>query len=328
LKALGRVVLAGVIALLFLAPSVAISATGSRPVAPPHMFSPRNGPPRGLLPGRDVLWSQPPDLNGFKYLSEVNEVAGIDLRVADDFTLPNDTNITRVAFWGGPYWGSSGDPGPTSFNIQILDNYPCSPSSVLLDLPGVSPEMTFAGYDGNGDAVYRYEVDMTFHAQAGVEYWLVAQAVGQSYPPLWGRQQAVTEIGCGAMWNDGFYWEWDDCGNSLGFPYDAAFELIDETGPQGACCYTDGRCVIVVRQVCDDTGGVWLGGDFACAPNPCEQETGACCMPDLQCLIRSASDCIDTGGAWQGVGTTCHPDPCQPTPIERTTWGRIKEGYR
>jgi hypothetical protein len=322
-----RMVLPGVglILILTLAAPVAISADVP-PSAPPILSSPRSQPEKAPLPGRVVLWSQPPDLNGYKFDSFEFEWG--DYRVADDFTLPSESDITRVTFWGGPYLGLEGDPGPTVFNVQILDDWSCYPRNILLELPGVNPEMTFEGYDGNGDAVYSYGVDLVFHAETGTVYWLVAQAVIQDYPPLWGWQQAADEFGCAAMFYDDWYAEWSECGNMLGYPYDAAFELIDATGPEGACCRADGSCVVVVRQVCEAEGGAWLGPDFACDPDPCAQETGACCVPITGCLIESVSDCMAAGGAWQGVGTTCHPDPCEPTPVEKTTWGAIKAGYR
>jgi hypothetical protein len=275
-----------------------------------------------------VHWSQPPDLDGFKALSEINESIGMDVRVADDFTLPKDADITSVVFWGGPFQGTAGDPGPTTFNVQILSNSSCRPSAILLEVTEASPAMDFEGYDSIGDAVYRYEVPLAFRAHGDVTYWLVAQAVGQSYPPLWGRLQATVEIDCGAMWHDGWYWEWTECADVLGFPFDASFELIDDTGAPGACCRVDGSCAIVTQQDCVSSGGIWLGPDFACEPDPCTQETGACCLPDLPCMIESVLDCLASGGAWQGVGTTCHPDPCGPTPIEKTTWGTIKAGFR
>jgi hypothetical protein len=55
---------------------------------------------------------------------------------------------------------------------------------------------------------------------------------------------------------------------------------------------------------------------------------GACCT-HAGCMMSSPASCEQHGGTWMGDGTDCSPDPCSPpTPVERTTWGRIKSGYR
>ena len=94
----------------------------------------------------------------------------------------------------------------------------------------------------------------------------------------------------------------------------------------GACCLPDGSCQFLTWQECQAMGGTSLGG--LCEPNPCPigPARGACCFPDGSCLVTFEWDCPQ--GAWQGPSTDCDPNPCVPTPIERTTWGRIKRQYR
>jgi len=58
------------------------------------------------------------------------------------------------------------------------------------------------------------------------------------------------------------------------------------------------------------------------APEP----VGACCVADT-CRLLPASGCAEAGGDYQGDGASCFPDPCPGTPVERTTWGRIKAAY-
>ncbi len=60
------------------------------------------------------------------------------------------------------------------------------------------------------------------------------------------------------------------------------------------------------------------------APPP----TGACCFADGSCVVLEQQMCEEPGGSYQGDGSTCEPNPCQPTPIESTTWGRIKSSFR
>ncbi len=54
---------------------------------------------------------------------------------------------------------------------------------------------------------------------------------------------------------------------------------------------------------------------------------GACCLPDGSCLVAQAGQCQEQHGTYMGDGTTCEPNPCVPTPVERTTWGKIKRRF-
>ncbi len=72
---------------------------------------------------------------------------------------------------------------------------------------------------------------------------------------------------------------------------------------------------------CHQLIGAREGGCLA--PEP----VGACCVADT-CRLLPASGCAETGGDYQGDGESCFPDPCTETPVERTTWGRIKAAYR
>jgi len=90
--------------------------------------------------------------------------------------------------------------------------------------------------------------------------------------------------------------------------------------------------------------GDWtLNGDSPCVPehSPCGQligalpqacpwvpPNGACCFPDGTCLVTSGQECEVLQGLYMGDSTLCQPNPCQPVPIESTTWGRIKMGFR
>jgi hypothetical protein len=55
---------------------------------------------------------------------------------------------------------------------------------------------------------------------------------------------------------------------------------------------------------------------------------GACCLPDGDCVIVTPDTCVTLGGSYQGDGTTCDANRCEPTPVQSTTWGRIKASYR
>lgn len=64
--------------------------------------------------------------------------------------------------------------------------------------------------------------------------------------------------------------------------------------------------------------------DAGCGSAP----TGACCFADGTCLVLGQTACGEQGGNYMGNGTTCDPNECQPTPVQPTTWGRIKASYR
>lgn len=64
-------------------------------------------------------------------------------------------------------------------------------------------------------------------------------------------------------------------------------------------------------------------GTLPCPGGPI---TGACCTPDGTCTMTIEGDC---GHDWHGEWTSCAPDnPCEPSPVEPSTWGLIKNAYR
>ena len=79
-------------------------------------------------------------------------------------------------------------------------------------------------------------------------------------------------------------------------------------------------------DVCEALGGVFYAG-VQCGSDPCGL-LGACCLQNGSCVLLSSEDCTAHSGSWLGEGTSCTPNPCPPTPVERTSWGRIKQQYR
>jgi hypothetical protein len=64
-----------------------------------------------------------------------------------------------------------------------------------------------------------------------------------------------------------------------------------------------------------------------CPPYGCYW--GACCV-GTNCYFdwSGGSQCFIDGGVYQGDGTDCDPNPCEETPIQPTTWGRIRTMFR
>jgi len=97
----------------------------------------------------------------------------------------------------------------------------------------------------------------------------------------------------------------------------------------GVCCLPSGNCVeVYCIQECNDQGGSFMGYGGSCTENPCAQPQAACCFDDGSCRYLAAEDCALAGGQSQGYGTDCDPNHCPVTPVDRTTWGRIKAAYK
>jgi hypothetical protein len=96
--------------------------------------------------------------------------------------------------------------------------------------------------------------------------------------------------------------------------------------PEGACCFTNGDCTITTEAGC--TGTYWLVGRL-CSPNPCDQPvlTGACCDEATgACTITTQAACQFH---WLGANVPCNVVTCgPPVPVERASWGQIKNMYR
>jgi hypothetical protein len=94
----------------------------------------------------------------------------------------------------------------------------------------------------------------------------------------------------------------------------------------GACC-TAGFCEFLFEQNCLLVGGTFLGAGTLCEPNPCP---AVCCYgPTWQhCMITLQADCEAIQGYWHPEWTSCEPNPCISSPTRYTSWGRIKSMYR
>lgn len=128
--------------------------------------------------------------------------------------------------------------------------------------------------------------------------------VDDSVPPI---EDAITALG------------------SLGFGQAGVVPCPDDNPDPGACCFADGSCQLNLPDACGSAGGIFLGG--ACQPNPCPQppSEGACCM-GAECFVYTAEQCAQVLGEFLGTGVPCNPNPC-PTPVQITTWGRLKQQY-
>ncbi|MBT8485989.1 MAG: choice-of-anchor E domain-containing protein, partial [Phycisphaerae bacterium] len=82
--------------------------------------------------------------------------------------------------------------------------------------------------------------------------------------------------------------------------------------PTGACCFSDGSCVLTTDANCVAAGGVYQGEATDCGVVACPQP-GACCFPDGSCVAAAGiggDDCTAAGGVYQGDDTDCAGVAC------------------
>jgi len=125
------------------------------------------------------------------------------------------------------------------------------------------------------------------------------------------------------------FWIWVGPSMFSGLPesdYLLEIDGLAELDPLGACCF-GASCSMSSPQTCETNGGVWLGADIPCEPEPCGPSPGACCIGE-SCQVASGVQCAQMGGVWLGVETVCEPNPCAPSPASGETWGAIKRHFR
>ena len=83
-------------------------------------------------------------------------------------------------------------------------------------------------------------------------------------------------------------------------------------GPMGACCFSDGTCIVMSPDSCQKAGAIFHGIGLTCGDIICDPY-GWCCL-DGVCIGPSHTQfvCEGKGGEYQGDGSTeCAPDsPC------------------
>jgi len=99
--------------------------------------------------------------------------------------------------------------------------------------------------------------------------------------------------------------------------------------PEEWACCIGGICQPMFLENCTLVGGTWMQG-IPCDPNPCQ---AVCCFQQLTsphgCEIMLEAACAAASGFWHPEWVTCDPNPCEIyTPVEKSSWGQIKNMYR
>ncbi len=298
--------------------------------ADPMLFHPGTGIPNpGSAGGRDVIWSEPPDLNGLIGSSEQILRFGLETEIANDF-IPSKSLITRETWWGGyfnnttPCVAGIQTPG---FNLEFFTDAGCVPGERIADFSVTDFSEESVGCQAGAYPLFKWSATVRVAVIPNVPYWFCAQIADHPFPPQGGRLASMRVVGCDSMFRSAYFgypnWTPGD------WPFDASqeFEATDGTsGPGGACCFESGSCLFSSAQECIHEGGVWEGVGTTCGPNECAP--GACCAPDNTCAITAGYDCV-APNVWQGAWTVCSPTGCAlRSPGSITVWGRNDYGQQ
>jgi len=97
--------------------------------------------------------------------------------------------------------------------------------------------------------------------------------------------------------------------NALGGSY--LGDCVACVAPQ-ACCLptTPVTCTVTTEADCQNQGGLFNPGQFACPPVPACPPLGRCCAPDGNCTQTFGALCV-APNTYGGDGTNCNGTPCQ-----------------
>ncbi len=130
------------------------------------------------------------------------------------------------------------------------------------------------------------------------------QVIGDRDYELLFQESATFEVELTAF-EEGLF----QCSLSLGPECDDLLATATVREPLGACCYSDGSCVIRSSDACDGSGGLeWTRG-IGCQDVVCVSR-GACCLPSGECELLSESECSSRGGIDWSPDTLCEEIVC------------------
>lgn len=218
-------------------------------------------------------------------------------------------SLIPIYWFAGYLYGSA--QGSAVMQIDV------NPASQVIEFTKcAAPSRTFAVMPGNCGA-------MGLNAEGVAVHPMVDDPERVCCDPVTYECVLLTEADClaqGGEWNE-------DLGSCAS----------DPCGPVGVCCWgtlfiqctllREGECLTRPHLV--HGMGVWHGPAIDCDPYPCMTlPRRVCCQTDNTCVILNELECGAAGGNWLEEQDSCDPiDPCS-TPIQPTSWGKIKSLYR
>jgi len=264
--------------------------------ASPVSYVPGTSPPNVLPASRDVIWSEPPDLNGLIGSSEQILAFGLETELANDF-VPTASFVGVATWWGG-FWNNStpcqpGIPTP-GFNLRFYDDAGCVPGRIIADVSATTFTEESVGCQQGVFPMFKWSAEVCVDVTAGSLYWFGAQMKDHAFPPQAGRLASAGVVGCDTVFKSAYfgYPDWTPAIDVFGVAFDCSQE------------FTNGGCI------------------------PPPEHPGACCLGNGECQVMWGYDCSAQNGQYQGDDVPCDPNPCPPTLTRSTTWGAIKGSYR
>ncbi len=183
-------------------------ATGGALAVNPTVSGGGGGGTNVLNSGRDVLWSEPPDLEGLIASSEVIGQLGLETEIANDFYVTQDICVSYARWWGG-YYNNNGcsDIGvATHWNLRFYDDGGYEPLSELSETVSAPGNEAFVYCQGGFYPIFQYETYVnTFEISVNTLYWFGAQAADHAYPPQCGRVASAYVRGCDSVFKSAYF---------------------------------------------------------------------------------------------------------------------------
>jgi len=205
---------------------------GSALAINPSLLAGGGGTQNIVNSGRNVVWSEPADLEGLIASSEVIGSVGLETEIANDFFLTADNTIVTAKWWGG-YWNnnSCADIGyATNWNLRFYDDGGCVPLTTLAEWVGAFANETNIYCQGGLYPIFEYKAcGLDFPITANTLYWFGAQVADHVFPPQCGRVAAGFVTGCDTVFKSVYfsYPDWTPGIDVFGVAFDASQEFYD-----------------------------------------------------------------------------------------------------
>lgn len=199
----------------------------------PVIHRPGSGDHNVVSGGRDVCWSEPADLEGDAYSSEIIDMYGLVTECANDFILEGNL-ITKVIFWGEWEGVPNCEPPQATpgFNFKFYEDQACLPGALIADLSITDFTEEEVGCWNGFYPQYKWSADVSVDIVAGNRYWFVAQMKDHVFPGQHMRIGAFDVTGCESAFKSAFfsYPDWVPISDLEGNVWDASQEFECEQG--------------------------------------------------------------------------------------------------
>ncbi len=213
-----------------------LTATGGALAVNPSLRGGGGGAANILTTEREVVWSEPPDINGLIGSSEIIGQFGLTTEIANDFFVTSPTIWGSARWWGGYYNEAigCGDHGvATTWNLRIYEDGGCVPANVFCEYPCAPATETSVGCQSGSYPLFEYYAQdvLCCQLEANTLYWFGAQACDHVYQPQVGRLASGGVVNCDTVFKSAYfsYPDWTPAIDVFGVAFDASQEF-ENTG--------------------------------------------------------------------------------------------------